>query len=217
MVDRKAPTKANLQKENDELRASLEKMTHARAAVGTVAAFGDANTKVGIRNVSNNTVGVPINIPGEPAVTLNAALQGHDPNSVAVISYASWLPIRASRLVSDGLIVRDDSILGDQFVAGPADREEQMPQSAKHNVIENPTIWIESRGEDAIRRDLELITSDDTLRRLQNAVTLKLKEVEAKYPSTMGNEERVRKSYKDLPLKFQLVDRATAERLEHPQ
>lgn len=216
MVDKKVPTKATLQKENEELRASLEKMTHARASVGTIAAFGDATTKVGVRNVSNNTVGVPITIPGEPPVTLNAALGGQDPNSVAVISYASWLQVRSSRLVRDGLIVRDDSILGDQFVAGPTDRDDQLPEGARYNVIEDPTFWIESRKEDEIREGLALITSDDTLRRLQNAVTLKLKEVEAKYPSTMGNMERVRKSYQDLPLIFQLVDKTTAERLEHP-
>ena len=178
--------------------------------------YGSSTPMVGIRNVCNNTVGVPINIPGEPAVTLNAALEGKDPNSVAVISYAAWLQVRSTRLVREGLITRDDSILGAQFVAAPEDRPEQVPAEAEFNVIENPREWIENRDETAIREDMSKITSDDTLRRLQHAVTRKLKEVEAAYPSTMLNDERVRQSYEDLPMCFQLVDSITAKRLEHP-
>ena len=140
---KKVPTKAELEKENKELRATLEKQGAALTATAgqlnqermnhapNIPTYGSTSPMVGIRNVSDNTVGVPINIPGEPQVTLNAALGGHDPNSVAVISYAAWLQVRGSKLISKGLVVRDDAVLGEQFAAAPSDRPEQLPVAAE--------------------------------------------------------------------------------------
>ena len=84
---------------------------------------------VGVRNVSNYTVGLIDKTSGVPVeYNLTPERQGSaDPNVCAVLSYAFWQKVRVSAHVRDGLIVRDDSVVGVSDNVAPADRPQDRP------------------------------------------------------------------------------------------
>lgn len=165
--------------EVDQLRDQITKLTEANAIQSNWLASARAASQpmqgttvtslsVGIRNISNNTLGFPDSpVAGEPAARLHA--QHRDafvPDTTAIVSYAYWLKLRKHPWYGRGLFVRDDSILGPMNNAAPADREEDLAPGYKHNQILDPKRWIESRTDKEIKRDMALITSEDSLRRI---------------------------------------------------
>lgn len=205
------PTQPDLQQQIAQLQALL-----AIASAGTASTTRLASDKpmVGIRNVSDNTIGEPGKF-GEPDLHLHADLGEHDPASVTSISYAWWRELRKGKLVRDGLIVRDDSVLGTGFVAAPEDKAEEIPVEADINTILDPQDWIESRTEAQLRADLARLTSDSSLRRIRRAVDVKLKALEESYGDDVPN--KAAQAVDDLPMVYKFVDEYTTKRLERPE
>lgn len=169
---------------------------------------------VGIRNVSNYSVGLIDKTSGQPVeYNLNPEVEGvPDPRTSAVISYAFWQQLRTGKQVGRGMIVRDDSILGHADNAAPEDRPQDLHPDHHKNVVLNPREWILSKGEEEIREAIQQITSEATLRRLLYAVDQEIIRIgEQRYK---GDEERARKSIRDLPALFRVVEELADERLD---
>lgn len=172
------------------------------------------NVYVGIRNLSDNTIGIP-GWNGNDDLHLHADLGEIDPSSVTAIPYAWWLQLRKTHWVRDGIIVRDDTVLGEGYIAAPADREQDIPAAAKFNAIHDPVQWIDSRNEAEIRADLAKITSESALRRIRRGVDIRLKGLMDSYGPEVEN--RAAQSWEDLEMKYRYVDEATTHRLERPE
>src|SRR5512135_3880509 len=123
---RKATTQMEL--ENEQLKQELAQLREAVEAesqanrnlkkrVMALSNTPQGELMVGIRNVSDYTVGIKPQLPGDSALQLAADFGNDEPGSVAVMSYASWRELRKSKLIADGMIKRDDSILGSTFNA----------------------------------------------------------------------------------------------------
>lgn len=169
---------------------------------------------VGIRNVSNYTVGFVDKTSGTPIeYNLNPEVPGvSDPKTRAVISYAYWQQLRKGSQVQYGLIVRDDSVLGAADNAAPEDRPEDLHPEAAVNVVLDPREWILSRTEPELRESVAKMTSQPTLRRLAHEVDQEILRIgEAKY---LGDEERAGKAIRDLPAMFRLVEELVEDRLD---
>jgi hypothetical protein len=173
---------------------------------------------VGIRNVSDNTIGIP-GMNGHAPLQLLADLGSHEPGSTAVIPYAQWRELVKGRLVRNGLIVRDDSIVGPGLHHAPPDRPEDLPPDAQHNAILDPKDWIDSRTEDEIQDELERITSEESLQRIRRAVDNALTELESRRPRNTKDEqiEAAKWAMARLPAKYRKVDELITERLEAPE
>jgi hypothetical protein len=115
-------------------------------------------------------------------------------------------------LVGNGLIVRDDSILGAADNGAPEDRPQDLHPDHAKNVVLNPRMWIMDRTEEEIRTAISEMTSEPTLRRLLYAVDQEVVLIgEKKY---LGDPERARKSIRDLPALFRVVEELAEERLD---
>lgn len=186
-----------------------------------------AQAMVGIRNVSDMTVGIRGEF-GAKDVHLHAATTPNDPNTVTIIPFAWWAELRKGKLVNDGVIVRDDTIMGEGYLRAPEDRPEEMAPNHQVNAIKDPKQWIESRDEAAIRRDLVAITSVNSLRRVRRAVDDKIKELAASMPDSYrdqtpasngflpkgGWDMRKVRALQELPALYRLVDDLTTQRIE---
>jgi len=169
---------------------------------------------VGIRNVSNYSVGLLDKTSGQTIeYNLNPEVEGvADPRTCAVISYAFWQQLRTGKQVGRGMIIRDDSILGHADNAAPEDRLQDIHPDHHKNVVLNPREWIISKSEDELREAIQQITSEATLRRLLFAVDQEIIRIgELRYK---GDEERARKSIRDLPALFRVVEELSEERLD---
>jgi hypothetical protein len=158
---------------------------------------------VGIRNVSNYTVSFTDKTSGVPVeYTLHPEMPGlADPNTRAVIS----------KQVAEGLLIRDDSVLGTSENAAPADRLGDLPPEAQYNVILNAREWITSRTEQELRDDIAKITSGPSLRRLMYAVDQEVISAGEKYA---GMKDRATRAVRDLPAVFRMVDELADERMD---
>lgn len=172
------------------------------------------NVYVGIRNLSDNTIGIP-GWNGLDDLHLHADVGELDPASVTAIPYAWWLQLRKSNWVKNGLIVRDDTVLGEGYIAAPADREQDLPADAKFNAIHDPIQWIEARTESEIRADLAKITSEPALRRIRRGVDMRLKQLMDSYGPEIENKAAA--SWEALEMKYRFVDEQTTHRLERPE
>ena len=213
---RTTKSKSQLESELAAVESTLATLSATQSGLlDRVAARGPVSTQVmvGIRNVSDNTIGIPGKF-GEPDIHLHADLGDQDPASVAIISFAWWRELRKSKYVAQGQIVRDDSILGGAYLTAPADRPEELPKDAARHIVLDPVEWVESRTETQIREDLAQITYEPTLQRIRRAVDLKLKELEAQYP---GDERAVAKAMSALSMKYKLVDELTTIAIEKPE
>lgn len=211
---------ADLEERYAKALETIERMSQQQAQM---AAQLGANQKqfftggqlvVGIRNVSNYSVGMLDKTSGQVVeYNLNPEVPGvADPRTRAVISYAFWQQIRTGNQVGRGLIVRDDSILGPAENAAPDDRPEDMHPDAKKNVILDPRAWIVDRTEDELRDAIAGMTSEPSLRRLLYAVDQEIVRIgESKY---QDDPERARKSIRDLPALFRVVEELAEERLD---
>lgn len=169
---------------------------------------------VGIRNVSNYTVGFIDKTSGTPIeYNLNPEVPGTaDPKTRAVVSYAFWQQLRKGSQVQKGLVVRDDSVLGPADNGAPEDRIQDMHPESEHNVVLDPREWILSKTEPELREAVEKITSQPTLRRLAHAVDQEIVRIgEAKY---LGDAERAAKAIRDLPALFRLTEELVEDRLD---
>jgi hypothetical protein len=169
---------------------------------------------VGVRNVSNYTVGFIDRTSGTPIeYALTPEVPGNpDPKTRAVVSYAYWQKLRTSSQVAKGLIVRDDSVLGSADNRAPADRPEDMPAEAALNLVINPRDWILSKPEPELRAAIKAMTSEPSLRRLLYAVDQEVVAIgEERYK---GDKDRAAKSISDLPALFRLVEELASNRLD---
>lgn len=215
---------AQLRDELIKLREQVEAQTSAAAAtknrlsavVGNVTPH--AELMVGIRNISDYTVGIPPVLPGDPSLQLAPDFGDNEPGSVAVISYAAWRELRKGKLVEQGMIRRDDSVLGSAFLAAPEDREGELAPGSYVNTIEDPPHWINSRSEDELREDIARITSQASLFRLRRVVDTELLRLEA--DSGMSRETRedqarcAQAALSKLSTKYRLVDDLTTAKIE---
>jgi hypothetical protein len=169
---------------------------------------------VGVRNVSNYTVGLIDNTSGRAIeYQLYPEVEGHhDPRTRAVVSFAYWQELRKGSLVGRGLIVRDDSVLGPSDGAAPPDRPEDVHPDHFKNLVLDPREWILSKSEDELRDAIGTMTSEPSLRRLMYAVDMEIVRIgQEKYG---GDPDRARKSIRDLPAIFRIVDELADERLD---
>lgn len=211
------------QQAQEELRNMVEQQTAANAAVKTRLAVQTSQQSptpwselmVGIRNCSDNTIGIPGKY-GNADVQLHANLGSDDPGQTAIISYAWYREIRKDPLMRNGMIRRDDSILGTSFTAAPADSPGDLPAEHYLNLVIDPQAWIESRSEPELIDGLEAITSMETLQRIRRVVDVKLKELESTRPRTTRSEQAAAAQWalSRLPSKYRTVDEITSLRIE---
>lgn len=194
--------------------ASKAQMQARLSVQGGGNAFGEL--MVGIRNISDQTVGIPPIIRGDTAMQLNANFGDGEPGTASLMSYAAWLEFRKHKYVREGLVIRDDSVVGRSFSTAPEDEPKDMPAEARYNALSDPKAWIESRTEDEIRRDLPLITSEFALFRLRRIVSEKLAELENRYPRATKAEQvyAAQRSLMELPGNYRVVDDLTTMRIE---
>lgn len=198
---------------------TIERMAQQQAQMA--AQIGSSNKQftggqlvVGVRNVSNYSVGFIDRTSGQPIEhNLNPEVPGNpDPRTTAVVSYAFWQQLRTGNQVGRGLIIRDDSILGPADNAAPDDRPQDLHPDHAKNVILDPREYVLSRTEDQLRQDIAAMTSEPTLRRLLYAVDEEI--VRIGEQNHRDDPERARKSIRDLPAIFRVVEELAEERLD---
>lgn len=213
--DKLAEMEARYAKALETIERMAQQQAQMAAQLGASSKqYSGGQLMVGIRNVSNYSVGLLDKTSGTTIeYNLNPEREGvADPRTSAVVSYAYWQQLRTGKQVANGLIVRDDSILGAADNAAPEDRPQDMHPDHAKNVVLNPREWVMSRTEDEIREAITAMTSEPTLRRLLYAVDQEIVRIgEEKY---LGDPERARKSIRDLPALFRVVEELADERLD---
>lgn len=179
---------------------------------------GPKELHVGIRNVSSETISLRAQF-GEPSIQLYPTpTNGSDPNATAVIGYPRWQALRRAQIYALGMIVRDDSVLGDVHTRAPEDTPLELHPDHAKNVIMEPHAWIEGRDEAGIREGISRMTSEPSLRRLAAAVDEKIREaqkhIDRNWERNPDAEAQVRQAIESLPWKYQLVERLVENRLE---
>jgi len=228
----KKPTLADVQRQlaeaqtaNAGLREMVETQTIAATAhqerlatalPGHRAQF--AELMVGVRNISGTTVGIPALFKGDADLQLHGDFGKDDPASIQIVSYAWWREIRKSAYVGKGLVMRDDSVLGSMYKAAPPDQEGELAVGHDVNAVVDPKQWIESRDETALRKDLEAMTSNESLRRIRREVDLALMAIENTQPRITVPEQVKAAKYalNALPAKLRMIDDLITTRLENP-
>jgi hypothetical protein len=199
-----------------ELELEIARMQGKVEGVQSVATprVAGAKTVVGIRNISNYTVGIMNKIQGEQGeVSLHAERFGqYDPMYCAVISETFWKTLRKGPLVGKGIIMRDDSVCSPGDVTAEPDRDVDLAPGREHNAIVDPFQWIDSRNEDELRDAVSKIVSEFTLHRLAAAINHKIWSIgEEKYKD---HEERAKFAIRDTPSKYLWLDKLVEERLD---
>lgn len=169
---------------------------------------------VGIRNVSNTTVGISRSpMANEPDVQLHAVFGGqYDPASVAAISYVWWQQLRKGPLVGRGIITRDDTVLGTGVSSAPADAEKELAKGHDINVVLDPHAFITGQPETELRDRVKKMTSEETLRRILAAVDEKVKQTQDSIDET--DPERASKAVSELPGAYQIAELVAQARLD---
>lgn len=192
--------------------AALQAQLAAAQIMATRPAESTAMKYVGIRNVANQTIGLPDSpTPGEGAITLHAQGMDPDPNVVAIISYPFWMQLRKHKYFDNGLIVRDDSILGPTHVPAPADEPRDLAPNHEKNVVLDPYEWIVSKGEHELKEAIARMTSEPSLRRLGWAVQQEVTKFFNALPA--DDPERIYKAENMLSAKVALAERLIDSRL----
>lgn len=217
---KKASDDTALEQKVEMLLEELKKSEAAKGAlVDMIAKQGltapqAGQMMVGIRNVSNTTIGIAKSpVASEPPVQLHAVFGNeHDPSSVAIISWPWWQQLRKGKLVANGLIVRDDSILGSAYTRAPADDERDMPKTHKLNLVLDPHEFITGQSEAELRARIKEMTSEESLRRILVACDHKVRELQARYSE--DDEQRAAKAVAELPGSYQIAEAAAMARLD---
>lgn len=191
----------------------IQQLAAARPQQG-VGGMPGMQLMVGLRNVSSYTIGVAAMFPGDSDLHLHPKVKGRQPspNTVAVVSFAWWQQLRKSDHIKNGLIIRDDSVLGSYHSAGPADQPGDLAAGWEVNLVLDPDEWITSRTEAQIRRDIPKMTSEQSLRRLLAVVDEKVAENRQAIPETEADREE--RAVQDLPALYQLTERLAEQRLD---
>lgn len=198
-----------------ELTRTIEVMSGQLAQnLGRVSATNVA--MVGIRNISDYVIGIK-GAFGTEDIQLFPDVGDNNPRSFTVIPYAFWKSLIKDEHVRRGMLVRDDSILGSAYIVGPEDEANEISQETLDNRIYNPVEWITSKSEDELRSALTRITSNESLRRLRRAVDIKLKEIQKTFGDSLTPDEKVKKSWSQLPMVYHFIEEYTTQRLERPE
>lgn len=191
--------------------AELALQANNGAQRSTTVVLPTTETMVGLRNISSQTVGFFSEKFGE--VTLNAAHPGqYDPQSAASVPHAWWMQLRTSAPMRKGMLVRDDSVLGEGVPRAPEDLEREIPVSHAINAIEDPFAWIESKNELELADAIAKVDSEPSLRRLIAAVTYKIWQIGEEH--YREDEQRGKKSLRALPAIYKKVEELAEERLD---
>ncbi len=203
-----------LDAETNAKSTMMDRMTR-QGAVGPSVTWSEV--MVGIRNISDNTIGLvspfahetDVQLFGDVATTHGDAPVGTD----AAISYAWWRQLRTQKEVQRGQLVRDDTILGPGITSAPVDRAKDLPESFHVNNVEDPIEWIESRDETQIRDDLMAMTYMGSVSRIRRVVDEKLREIENTQPRETIAQQVVAADYavRALSGKLRLVDGITTD------
>lgn len=173
--------------------------------------------KVGIVNISDNTIGVKSPFKDEVDLDLHGDTlpRNENPSRFAVISLAWWQQLRKSKLMERGEIMRDDSVLGTNYTAAPADAPQDIPAAWVMNAVEDPIVWVANfKGDDdALRLALGRMTNETSLRRVRRVVDMKLKELERSFGV---DPQRAKKALQALPSTYQMMDQFITMKLERP-
>lgn len=211
----------SVEQENAQLREQVASQAQASAAL--VAQLGAlapglrpaaGQLMVGIRNISDYTIGIVPRqgVIGDVELDLHPAMTGPSPNIVGILPFTQWQSVRKGKLMEQGLIMRDDSVLGNSHSAAPADRPEDIAPGWFVNAILDPEKWVTEHSESEIRDMINKITSEPTLQRLRRVVDVELREIQDRIPKT--DPKRARKALQQLPAIYQLIDQVVTMRLE---
>lgn len=214
-----AKSAKQLEKQLEEQSRTVQALT-SQLTRQQPATLISAQSVVGIRNISDNTIGIPGKF-GQADLDLHADFTGDNPSSIAVIPYTWYQQIRRSKVFRDGMIIRDDSILGDGYIQAPADKPNEIPTEHLINSVVDPVQWIDSRTETQIREDLDKITSEASLRRIRRAVDLKIVQIADALPDQFRDAEGVDlrrvMAVDRMPAIYRLIDEITTRKLEKPE
>ncbi len=189
----------------------------AEAALAKLSApRGDsaANQYVGIRNISNYAIDLPRSpLATEPGVQLVPDTAVPDPRQVAVISYAWWLQLRTHHLVSRGMILRDDSVLGSNHAPAPADDPRDLPRDAAVNQVPDVGAFFAELSEAELAARIEAMTSEQTIRRLQFGIDQEVARIQASLPEDPANPgKRAEGALRALPGKLAKAEQLLQDR-----
>jgi hypothetical protein len=223
----RAPRSTPKDKEIQALKDQLSRQDTAQAALlsqlgrqlqgtpGDIRARNLASGQmfVGVRNVSAYTISIPNTVTGEPAVNLHAPRAGvHDPNTVAIVSYAWWQHLRRGREYGRGMIVRDDSILGGHYEAAPPDDPRDCHPDHAANLVPDALEWIRARDDEAITADVARMTAEAPLRKLE-AVPFKERERLMELHQALPWPDRKRRVEREMPSKYKHLKAVIVDRL----
>lgn len=201
-----------LETQMEVLKAQIAMLTAQASRPSAPQSLVSARPSVGIRNISNYTVGIPSPLPDEPDVQLLADTEPGVFNvmTTAVISHAMWQQIRRSHYVEQGLIIRDDTIVGDGYILAPADGANDISPRARRNQIVNPVEWIESRDDAALKTDVEALDCEAPLYRLNAEIQRQIDLLAIEFSD---HPDVIKKALRALPMRYQMVDMYVRERL----
>ena len=193
------------------LKAQIALLTAQASRAPMAQSLVSARPSVGLRNISSYTVGIPSPLADEPDVQLLADIPG-EPNvmSTAVVSHAMWQQIRRMAYVEQGLVVRDDSLVGDGYIKAPADGPNDISPRALRNRIPDPAAWIESRDDDSLKADVAALDCEAPLLRLNAEVQRRIDALALEFSD---HPDVIKKALRALPMRYQMVDMYVRERL----
>jgi hypothetical protein len=181
----------------------------------------DRDKFVGIRNISNACIGVPNPVRGQVDL-LNLHSDFIDPtdptafmpnpNATQVVTHAVWMQLRRSSHYDNGLIVRDDSILGDSYEPAQADAPNELAPNWAKNAVINPAHFIESRNEQELASAIGEMTSELSLKRLLTAVNQRIEKQRLVYSE--DDPRREERALSGIPAIYTKVEQLVLDRLE---
>jgi hypothetical protein len=211
-----------LRDENRRLRQQVEAATTAQAhsqsqLAATQPKHGAVGMglMVGVRSRADTVLGIKGEF-GEKDMQLHPDTGPTATGTTAIISFAWWRVLRASEWVRKGLIERDDSVLGDTYMAAPPDEPGDLPAEYYCNLVRDPKAWIDSRSEDEIQADLAKMTAEESWQRLRGVVDRELVRLESQYARNTVKEQAIaaKAALKQLSGKYRLVDDLTTALIE---
>lgn len=175
---------------------------------------------VGVRNISNDCIALPNPTPGLPPL-----LELHpefvdpqdptrfvsNPNAVQVVSHAVWMQLRRGSLYDKGMIIRDDSVLGETYAPAPPDAPTELAAGWAKNAVLDPVAFIE-RPEYELRAAIEVMTSEQSLRRLLTAVNQRI-EKERMALQSNGDPTKEERALRNMPAIYHLAEELVLSRL----
>lgn len=209
---KRTPRKSKADSALSKLTTALEGLQRPTAVMGEPV--------VGVRNISNYTIGVRSPFQDEPDLSLSGAhYDPEDPTReipvaerVGQISHKWWLQLRQGPLVRKGMIVRDDTVISQGMVRSPVDLPSEVPATFAVNAIFDPFQWIESKEEAELKDAIKAITAEESLRRLLTAVNQKIEAI--RLTIDPNDDKRETEALRQLPWRYRITEELVLERLE---